>query len=57
VAENTKPAANETEEVPEVEAHSAEILGLQGVKIADGMPADGVVSPGSCSSCVGSLCM
>lgn len=51
-----EPAVEETEETPEVEAHAAEVLGLQGVGI-DGSET-GVVDPaaGSCSSCIGSTC-
>lgn len=46
----------ETEETPEVEAHAAEeVLGLQGISI-DEAGREGLVAPGSCSSCAGSLC-
>jgi hypothetical protein len=53
MAEDIKQA-QETEETPEVEAHSAEVLGLQGISVP-GEEADGVVAM-SCTSCVGSIC-
>ncbi|MFI5475818.1 hypothetical protein ACIA6D_37165 [Streptomyces cacaoi] len=47
----------ETEEAPEVEAHSAEqVLGLQGISIEDETGIDAPAA-GSCSSCLGSTCM
>ncbi|MEU3985182.1 hypothetical protein AB0F77_34815 [Streptomyces sp. NPDC026672] len=63
MADEIEPTAEEsvaqTEETPEVEAHSAdEVLGLQGI---DEASSTGVVDPGagagSCSSCIGSTCM
>lgn len=54
MADDIKKAQEETEETPEVEAHSSEVLGLQGISIP-GEEADGVVAV-SCSSCLGSVC-
>ncbi|MBM9508898.1 hypothetical protein [Actinacidiphila acididurans] len=63
MADDNEPTTEETEESPEVEAHTAEtaeeVLDLQGISI-DQESRAGFTSPGqagSCSSCVGSLCM
>lgn len=56
MAEDITPPAEDNAEAPEVEAHTAEeVLGLQGISIEEAERL-GVLSPGSCSSCAGSLC-
>ena len=54
MAENTEPTQDETQETPEVEAHSGEVLGLQGISLPGG--EDDSVLANSCTSCVGSVC-
>ncbi len=58
MAENIDPTVETPEDdAPEVEAHSEEVLGLQGISI-DKDAQEGLLAaaPGSCSSCAGSLC-
>lgn len=52
MSDDTKPTT-EAKDAPEVEAHA--VLDLQGIELDEAQA--GLASPGSCSSCVGSLCM
>jgi|GEM_PF-5689698 hypothetical protein len=56
MADEIEPTAEQQEETaPEVEAHSEQVLGLQGISIEE-ESREGLIAPGSCSSCAGSLC-
>jgi hypothetical protein len=56
MADEIEPTTEQDETAPEVEAHSEQVLGLQGISIEEESRENLMVAPGSCSSCAGSLC-
>lgn len=56
MAEDIEPTVETPEDdAPEVEAHAEQVLGLQGISIDKG-DQEGLMAPGSCSSCAASAC-